>query len=239
MLESKCDKALMACWLEQGTLNRSSLVARSWFSSAENAFDDLSYQQLDALIEQGELLKHDVTTSVVRIGIAGRNVIVKRFNARSQWHRLNRAIRQSRASRCWQMSYSFQQAGLSVARPLLMFERRFGPLRRTAYFVSEALDGVELLSNLASFPESEKKLLVKAINDAFLCMKKNRLSHGDLKASNLIWQDGRLYFIDLDAARHHTSEQSWLSAHKKDCDRFLKNWRDDEGLVSLFESLSQ
>lgn len=227
----------MSSWLDQATVNQSSLTRRSWNASSLSDLDQLSTEKLNALIEQGDLLKHDGTTSVVRLDLAGQDIIIKRYNARSQWHRLSRSVRQSRASRCWQMSYAFQRAGLSVARPLLMLERRFGPLRRTAYFVSESLDGVELLSKLSSFQESEKISVVAAMNNAFSLMRQNGLSHGDLKASNLIWQNERIYFIDLDAARQHNCERSWINANRKDRRRFLKNWQADEQLLSLFEGL--
>jgi len=227
----------MGDWLDQDTNTRAKVTFRSWCAREFKQRSRFSCEDLDGLIEQGELLKHDRTTSVARISIGAEEVIVKRYNPRNQWHRISRAVRQSRASRSWRMSYEFQHAGLSVARPLLMLERRLGPLRRTAYFISEALSGVELLSALPAMPPSEQEAVGVAMNSAFKNMAKARLSHGDLKASNLIWHNGRLYFIDLDAAQHHSSKQSWLKANRKDRQRFLKNWHEAQHLLALFKDL--
>ena len=229
----------MPCWLDQDTLFDSSSTHRRWCASEINNLDELSCQDLDELIEHGDLLKHDATTTVARISFAGREIVVKRYNPRSQWHRFSRAVRQSRASRSWRMSYAFEQAGLSVARPLLMLEKRLGPLRRTAYFLSEALSGYELLSSIKSLSESEKKQVVLAMKNAFTKMRLNALSHGDLNASNLIWQDQRLFFIDMDSAKHHQVQSSWVKANKKDQRRFLKNWQNDEKLMMLFKGLAE
>lgn len=227
----------MTGWLDQDTNTRAKVTFRSWCAREFKQGSSFSSKDLDRLIEQGNLLKHDRTTSVACLAIGVEEVIIKRYNPRSQWHRLSRAVRPSRASRCWHMSYEFQQAGLSVARPLLMLERRLGPLRRSAYFISEALNGVELLSALPSMPPCEQRAVGVAVNSAFESMAKARLSHGDLKASNLIWHNGHLYFIDLDAARHHSSKQSWQKANRKDRQRFLKNWQEAQHLLGLFKDL--
>ena len=227
----------MTPWLDQVTNYQSDVHRRRWFACELEDVEKLSGRDLDRLIEQGETLKHDATTSVARLVFGTRHIIIKRYNSRNQWHRVNRSVRRSRASRCWRMSYSFESAGLSVARPFLMLERRLGPLRRTAYFVSEALDGAELLYSLPTMEYSQQRLVAQVLKDAFERMKRASITHGDLKASNLIWKGGRIYFIDLDAARHHASKQSWLKANNKDRRRFLENWRGDDQLMSLFEDL--
>jgi len=58
-----------------------------------------------------------------------------------------------------------------------------------------------------------------------------------MKASNLIWDKGKLFFIDLDAATRHQTTWSWRMAHRKDKKRFLKNWREHPKLLALFNEL--
>ena len=65
-------------------------------------------------------------------------------------------------------------------------------------------------------------------------MQQYKISHGDMKASNLLWVDSELFFIDLDAARQHHSEASWRRANIRDRKRFLKNWRGIPELELLF-----
>ena len=60
-----------------------------------------------------------------------------------------------------------------------------------------------------------------------------------MKATNLLWVDGALYFIDLDAAKKHAWwSLTWGKAHAKDKRRFLKNWAEKPDLLSLFSELA-
>ena len=186
------------------------------------------------LIDTADALKHDQTTTVARLILDNHHYILKRYNARSQWHRFNRLLRQSRASRCWQMSYAFKHAGLNVARPVMMLEHRFGPFRRKAYFLNQWINGEELLQGLPKMSRDEQILVADAVKLAFTRMQDALLTHGDMKATNLIWLDEKLYFIDLDAAQQHRSMRSWQKSHRKDRQRFMKNWATHPDLLSLF-----
>ena len=190
---------------------------------------------LDRAIEQSDtVFKDDQTTTVARINIADASYVFKRYNPRSSWHRLKRAFRRSRARRCWSMSYHFQSAGLNVPEPVLMYEKRLGPIRRNAYFVNRLLGGDELLGLLPSMTAQHQESVVLAIRDAFRAMRLHRISHGDMKASNLLWVDGALFFIDLDAARKHLTKTGWRLAARKDRKRFRKNWLGQPDLLRLF-----
>ena len=195
-------------------------------------------QYLDRMItDSANIIKHDRTTTVATSVAGSQDCIIKRYNARDGYHKLSRAVRKSRAQRCWVMSYVFCDAGLNVARPIFMFEQRFGPLRFDAYFVSQALHGEELLSALPKMSNSQKQQVVAAINDAFDKMFKAKISHGDLKATNLIWADDKLFFIDLDGSKQHLTDESTRRANAKDVKRFLRNWHDQPELLSLFDEL--
>lgn len=187
------------------------------------------------LLDTSRAFKHDRTTTVAKVELAGEAMVLKRYNPRNQWHKIKRALRRSRARRCWKMSYAFSEAGLNVASPILMLEDRFGPFRLDAYFVNAFLEGQELMTLLPSMSQQERQKVANAIDDAFAKMKLARLTHGDLKASNLMWSDEKLYFIDLDAAQQHRNPVTWLKGHNKDRKRFLKNWQGDSQLLAFFD----
>lgn len=180
--------------------------------------------------------KDDRPTTVVELDI-DEPYILKRYNARSRVHLFSRALRKSRARRSWQRSYEFAQAGINVAAPALMYECRFGPIRLDAYFISEKLSGQELLTVLPQMSEQAQKDVLKQMADVFKKMRAAKLTHGDMKASNILWVDGVLYFIDLDAAKKHLTQWSWEHSHQKDRKRFLKNWRQHPTLLTLFDAL--
>lgn len=191
----------------------------------------------DLLSNPASLLKHDRTTTVGKLELSQQSLVLKRYNARSQGHKLKRALRKSRARRCWSMSYAFARAGLNVAPPVLMYEHRFGPVRLDSYFVSQFLQGDELLSALPNMGDRERVAVVSAIEAAFSKMRTAKLTHGDMKASNLMWVSGALYFVDLDAAQQHRNVVSWRAKHAKDKKRFLKNWLTQPELLEIFSDL--
>ncbi|RBP48883.1 lipopolysaccharide kinase InaA family protein [Arenicella xantha] len=222
-------------WAEQTVLRSVDWFSRVYVSQSDAANFPTDIAALERLLaDTADALKHDRTTTVMRVPVRDDWLILKRYNPRNAWHKVKRALRRSRARRCWNMSYAFQQAGLNVARPIMMCEHRFGPFRGNAYFASELLDGSELLTALPQMDEANQAKVKQALDDAFQRMRSAKISHGDLKASNLIWSNNALYFIDLDAAKQHWTLFGWHRSHRKDRRRFLKNWQDSPMLSSLF-----
>jgi hypothetical protein len=66
--------------------------------------------------------------------------------------------------------------------------------------------------------------VAQAIVDLFKSLHDVRISHGDLKATNLLWHAGRLLLIDLDAVQQHASSQRHAKAWQRDRARLLRNW---------------
>ena len=63
-----------------------------------------------------------------------------------------------------------------------------------------------------------------ALLKLFAQLVEARISHGDFKATNLLWLDGRVILIDLDAMQAHTRNAGWQRAWQKDRQRFIRNW---------------
>jgi len=205
---SNDDSSMFASWCKFAVWNKAQQNDLVSFVNVTDSHVN-GKQHLDSLIaDSSNIIKHDKTTTVAIGSVGSSNCIVKRYNARDGYHRLSRAVRKSRAQRCWRMSHVFCDAGLNVARPLL-----------------PAMNDVQ------------KQQVVVAIKDAFEKMLKAKISHGDLKASNLIWADGKLFFIDLDGSKQHLTEKSTRRANAKDIKRFKRNWHDQPALLSLFDEL--
>jgi tRNA A-37 threonylcarbamoyl transferase component Bud32 len=222
-------------WVTQPVTRTIDWNSRVWVSSDCLGWIPVNAKSLNhLLLDTSTAFKHDRTTTVARVLLSGHAMVLKRYNPRNQWHKIKRALRRSRARRCWNMSYAFSEAGLNVATPIMMLEDRFGPFRLDAYFVNEYLEGQELMTLLPTMTETQRQQVADAIEDAFEKMKMARLTHGDLKASNLMWSDDKLFFIDLDAAQQHRNPVTWLKGHSKDRKRFLKNWENDKQLLALF-----
>jgi len=232
-------------WFEQTVTKVSGWAFLCRYLSAKLSLSQLDVSsvssisdQLDELInETSQVLKDGDSTSVVQLNLPSQAWVIKRYNARNFQHHFSRAVRSSRAQRCWSMSFKFMSAGLNVAPPVMMYEERFGPLRMGAYFINEKLSGEELLTVFPLMNSTQKKQVVDQVYDVFAKMRNAKITHGDMKATNILWVDEQLYFIDLDAAQEHYFNFSFTRKRAKDKKRFLKNWKDQPELLALFERL--
>lgn len=200
-----------------------------WFNKFA---DDISKEFIDVLsdpellIKQGQVIKDDRSTTVVRFQWQEQFYILKRFNARNKVHTVKRFFRQSRAINCWKMSNTFSRFGVSVAKPIAMLEKRIGFIKLNSYFVCQEVDGVELLDWLPKQSLQTQSLVRKELSKIFISFENNRLSHGDMKATNLLWtekSEKRIVTIDLDTAKQHSIDLLFKRAHARDKRRFSRN----------------
>ncbi|MDG1906299.1 MAG: lipopolysaccharide kinase InaA family protein [Arenicella sp.] len=228
-------------WLSARYLSNQSLRTSSCWSAVlmPRGVDDIAELLMKGKVAK-VVLKNDRTTTVSVVALDDKpdqNIVLKRYNAKGQWHRVWRAVRKTRANRCWHMSFTFGQAGLTVAQPYMMHEQRFAMFNLDAFFATQKLAGQELLAALPKLERAEQDQVVVAIRDMFERFEAFSLSHGDMKATNLLWDGKNIALIDLDAAHQHTAKKSWKKANRKDRRRFLKNWQDQPQVLELFEFL--
>ena len=136
----------------------------------------------------------------------------------------------------------FTRAGIFTAPNVAVIQEWLGPFKLRSWFISEYIEGALLVHYMAnqadaSLPHPQLDALKANTVNLFQSLRAKQLSHGDLKASNIILSENRLYLIDLDAARAHKNKYSFLRAHQKDQARFMKNWVSNAYTQQLFEPL--
>ena len=191
----------------------------------------------DAAIASGKLLKDGGSATVALVQVAGRPLLVKRYNLKNFLHRLKRCWRPTRAWHSWQEGNRLQLLGIATPQPLAVIESRCCWLRGRSWLITEYLPGQDIISRFAPHvngapPEEE----LAALDRLFAALCRERISHGDFKGTNLFWQDGQWMLIDLDALQQHGSEQGFLRAHARDRARFLRNWPQDSALYRLLDA---
>lgn len=177
----------------------------------------------DSVISSGKLFKDGGTTTVARIQVNGRSLLIKRYNLKNLRHALGRLWRPSRAWHSWREAHRLLFFGIPTPRPLALIEERCGPLRRRAWLICEYCPGPSLLSHLSADCEPPADE-AKAIRELFLALCRHRISHGDLKATNLLWDGERVLLIDLDGVVQHRSAAAHARAWRRDRARLLRNW---------------
>jgi tRNA A-37 threonylcarbamoyl transferase component Bud32 len=191
----------------------------------------------DTLIASGHLYKTGGAASVAKAEVAGRELVIKRYNIKNFAHWLKRFWRPSRAWHSWREGNRLMFLGIATPKPLAVMEQRFFWLRRKAYLVTEYLPGPDIIERFAPYvasgdaPQSE----LQALDTLFAQLLRERISHGDLKGHNVFWQQDRWALIDLDAMCQHTSPGAFAAAFAKDRARFMRNWPADSALHQLLE----
>jgi len=193
--------------------------------------------QADALLDQGHLYKTGGAASVGKVEVAGRTLVIKRYNIKGFAHWLKRFWRPSRAWHSWREGNRLAFLGIATPKPLAVLEKRFLWLRSRAYLVTEFLPGPDIIERFAPYvesgaaPESE----LQALDQLFARLIAERISHGDFKGHNLFWQEGRWALIDLDSMCQHGSVGSFAAAYARDRARFMRNWPESSALYQVID----
>jgi len=194
-------------------------------------------EQADALLDRGHLYKTGGAASVGKVEVAGRTLVIKRYNIKGFAHWLKRFWRPSRAWHSWREGNRLAFLGIATPKPLAVLEKRFLWLRSRAYLVTEFLPGPDIIERFAPYVESgaapESELL--ALDQLFARLIAERISHGDFKGHNLFWQADRWALIDLDSMCQHASVSRFAPAYARDRARFMRNWPESSALYQVID----
>jgi tRNA A-37 threonylcarbamoyl transferase component Bud32 len=208
------------------------LCDRNIMSSEFSAFS----RNPDAYMERGEILKAGNTTTVALVTIDGRKYVLKRYNIKGLVHGLRRMVKASRASRSWQAGLLLEMLGVATAKPLMMLERRvLWMIRRESYILFEYIEGDTVPQVLASekLTPQLREGIFSNFQRFFELMRQYRFSHGDLKATNFIYNNDRLIVLDLDATQRHRDWISFNRAFTKDLHRFVRMFSEEPELQTM------
>lgn len=192
----------------------------------------------DGYIEAGRLLKAGRSATVARVDLNGRSLLIKRYNIKGTRHWLRRFWRPSRAWHAWREGHRLQFLGLATPRPLAVMEQRCCWLRGRSYLVTEYLDGPNLIDRRMSFDDQQSfSSELAAVRDLFVTLCRERISHGDLKGSNLIRDGKRWSLIDLDSMHQHRLAWMFRRAYRRDRARLLLNWPQEDTFRNRLDNL--
>lgn len=184
-------------------------------------------------------LKTGRSATVAKIMLDDRFFVVKRYNMKDNWHWLRRCLRPTRAATSWRIAQRLRLFGISTARPVAYVEKRFFGLRMESYFVMEYVAGENLGEFFSSYKKEEEhfdKIASKVI-DMFNKLSELKMTHGDLKMTNILLANDNPILIDLDGMREHATRFRFKKAFKREKERFMKNWGNYPEVSGLFNNL--
>lgn len=183
----------------------------------------------DKALAGGILLKAGNTCTVGHASSGVDEWVIKRYNLKSAGHALTRFWRPSRAWHSWREAHRLCFFGIPTPAPMALVEVRFGPFRGRAWLVTAFCAGTDLQAHLHadSAPPAAEAC---AIVSLFQTLHQLKISHGDLKATNLLWHEGCIFLIDLDAMVQHRTVEAHARAWRRDRARLLRNWPESSAL---------
>ncbi len=171
-------------------------------------------EQVDSIMDAGEVLKKGNTSYVSHFKWNGKDIVVKRYNHKGFWHSLRHTIKRSRARRCWLYAHRLLMLNIPTAKPLAFIECYEGPVLWKSYFVTEYVAGRTLTEFLgdSNISNQERSRQIQQIEKIIHRLNGHRLTHGDLKFSNILLTDEEPVLTDLDGMR--SSRLSFMYSSK-------------------------
>jgi len=188
---------------------------------------------LDELMSKGNILKNGNTCYVSRVFFNGFDIVVKRYNHKGVFHSIRQTIKKSRARKNWLCARRLGMLQIPTAAPLGYIEVFKGPIIWKSYIITRYLPGPKLCDLLKSTSSASNRQST-AINQVIELLKKlgkARITHGDLKHSNIIITDKGPAVIDLDAMRAHKFKFTYKPRRAYDLKHFAT--KGPAGKISL------
>lgn len=125
--------------------------------------------------------------------------------------------------------------GIATPKPVSFIEKRFLGLRGKSYAVTEFVEGIDA-GEFFSQPRDQQDLVqvITEIVKQFESLAQLKLTHGDLKKTNIIINHLKPVLIDLDGMKEYTSDHLFQRQFKQEMNRFLENWRYQPTIYNLF-----
>jgi len=140
------------------------------------------------------ILKHSRSATVAVVPTEGGPLLWKRFAVTTWSDPWTALVRPTPTLRSWALGHALRARGLPTPLPLLVLHRTWAGLAREGYLLTEYLPDARHLGDhadhLLTVPEPERRQRLRTLTlrlaDVVARLHRYRLSHRDLKASNVL-----------------------------------------------------
>ncbi len=176
--------------------------------------------------ESSVFLKKGNTCTVKSVLVDNENYVIKRYNPKGIAYELMHKGQISRARKSWINAHLLRFMGILTPEPIALIEQQPALGKRCSYFICKYTPGQ---SSWDFFCDQEKTQQDKQqAADALLAtlnqLGEYNITHGDLKGSNFLIHNNKIWVLDLDAMTQHKKYWSYRANWSRDKQRFLKNW---------------
>ena len=193
------------------------------FCQEAKSFDFI--EQIDALMDKGQILKNGDTSYVSRLTWNDKDVVVKRYNHRGFIHSLRHTIKRSRARRSWLHGHRLGVLNIATPKPSAYIEQHKGKLIWQSYLVTEYVKGQNFYYFLRDDKTTDQRRsnAIQQVKDLLDKLGKYRITHGDLKHLNILITENGPVLTDLDGMKVHKCNWTHKIWQAKDLQRFGKH----------------
>ena len=179
-------------------------------------------ERIDALMDNGNILKNGNTCYVSHLRWNSKDVVVKSYNHKGIIHSLRHTIKKSRARRCWLNGHRLGIHNIATPKPLAYIEQRRGLLTWKSYLVTEYIEGLSLYNYLRdeNVPQEKRKTAMQQVKNLLDKLARYRITHGDLKHTNILITKNGPVLTDLDSMQFHKYNLTFRIKRVKDLLRF-------------------
>lgn len=211
----------------------------------DRQYESSQFQHLllnpDAYVDNPEalVLKAGRSSTVVKVVVDGRELVIKRYNIKNVWHGLRRCLRATRAQKSWRVSQQLYASGITTPKPVAFIENTFLGFRGKSYFIMDYLAGQHLESYFSDHKNNMQacERMAKHSLDLLRNLTKLRITQGDLKMTNMLVANDTPYLIDFDGAMEYISTITLRRAFKNELNRFMQNWENTPHIHALYDRL--
>lgn len=183
-----------------------------------------------------EYLKQGRSSTVIRVTFEGHTLVIKRYNMKNAIHRTRRLLRATRAACAWRLAHKLRLFCVATAKPIAYVEQNIAGIHGESYYITEYVSKQNIQDYLNTHQDAaSSKRMSLLIARLFRALKDLSISHGDLKATNILLDENKQpVLIDLDGAAEHVSSSGLHAAWRKETKRFLENFAETPELRDSF-----
>lgn len=193
------------------------------------------YQQLNELVESSPPLTEYISATIALAECDDTKVVIKRYNKG-----LGKIQQSGNGWNSWQKAHQLAVLGIKTPKPIAIIEQRDGWLKSQIFYLSEYDASEDALSYYSQKSEISSVHL-EDFKQLFTAMIDSQMSHGGLKANNILLTDDGLSLFDLDSIQFHSSHAMKTGVLKKifakDLQTFMNNWPLNSTMYQQFQQI--
>lgn len=205
------------------TKNYNCYIDRAFFGDIKNQMGLNDFiDSLNRLIEDGQMIKTDRKTCVSVAKTGSSAIVIKRYNNIGFAYSIRQTLFQTRALKSWQFAHILLKIDIPTPRPLVCVEIKKNGLISQSYIITEFFNGENLHQYIVNHnPDDEHwQAIVLKIKTIIDKMGQSRITHGDLKHSNILLKQQAIAITDLDAMKIHKFPLFYKIKRTKDLQSF-------------------